>query len=387
MAWPFGTIFAIQITKNYIAKNMTLYPKLILDALATVTYAGTKKNLVESDMVADNIRIDGMSVSFSLIFPRDTDPFLKSTVKAAEAAIHYHVGKDVQVSITTEFRSKPRPEVGKLLPQVKNIIAVSSGKGGVGKSTVAANLAIALARLGYKVGLLDADIFGPSMPKMFNVEDARPYAVEKDGRQLIEPIEKYGVKLLSIGFFVNPDTATLWRGGMASNALKQLIADADWGELDYFILDTPPGTSDIHLTLLQTLAITGAVIVSTPQNVALADARKGIDMYKNDKVNVPILGLVENMAWFTPAELPENKYYIFGHEGCKALAKEMDLPLLAQIPLVQSICESGDAGQPAACNSETITGLAFINLAQAVVTVTNRRNKEQAPTKIVEVNN
>lgn len=387
MAWPFGTIFAIQITKNHIAKNMTLYPKLILDALATVTYAGTKKNLVESDMVADNIRIDGMSVSFSLIFPRDTDPFLKSTVKAAEAAIHYHVGKDVQVSITTEFRSKPRPEVGKLLPQVKNIIAVSSGKGGVGKSTVAANLAIALARLGYKVGLLDADIFGPSMPKMFNVEDARPYAVEKDGRQLIEPIEKYGVKLLSIGFFVNPDTATLWRGGMASNALKQLIADADWGELDYFILDTPPGTSDIHLTLLQTLAITGAVIVSTPQNVALADARKGIDMYKNDKVNVPILGLVENMAWFTPAELPENKYYIFGHEGCKALANEMDLPLLAQIPLVQSICESGDAGQPAACNSETITGLAFINLAQAVVTVTNRRNKEQAPTKIVEVNN
>ena len=364
---------------------MTLYPKLILDALATVTYAGTKKNLVESEMVADNMRIDGMSVSFSLIFPRDTDPFLKSTVKAAEAAIHYHVGKDVEVSIATEFKSKPRPEVGKLLPGVKNIIAVSSGKGGVGKSTVAANLAIALARLGYKVGLLDADIFGPSMPKMFHVEDARPYAVEKDGRQLIEPIEKYGVKLLSIGFFVNPDTATLWRGGMASNALKQLIADADWGELDYFILDTPPGTSDIHLTLLQTLAITGAVIVSTPQKVALADARKGIDMYRNDKVNVPILGLVENMAWFTPAELPENKYYIFGKEGCKELAGEMGLPLLAQIPLVQSICESGDAGEPVACNSDTITGLAFINFAQAVVTVTNRRNKEQAPTRIVEV--
>ena len=364
---------------------MTLYPKLILDALATVTYAGTKKNLVESEMVADNMRIDGMSVSFSLIFPRDTDPFLKSTVKAAEAAIHYHVGKDVQVSISTEFKSKPRPEPGKLLPQVKNIIAVSSGKGGVGKSTVAANLAIALARLGYRVGLLDADIFGPSVPKMFRVEDARPYAVEKDGRQLIEPIEKYGVRLLSIGFFVNPDTATLWRGGMASNALKQLIADADWGELDYFILDTPPGTSDIHLTLLQTLAITGAVIVSTPQKVALADARKGIDMYRNDKVNVPILGLVENMAWFTPAELPQNKYYIFGREGCKALAAEMGLPLLAQIPLVQSICESGDAGEPAACSSETATGLAFVNLAQAVVTVTNRRNREQAPTRVVEV--
>ena len=364
---------------------MTLYPKLILDALATVTYPGTKKNLVESGMVADTPSINGMKVKVVLQFPRDTDPFLKSTLKAAEAAIHYHVSKDVEVEIETEFKSKPRPEVGKLLPEVKNIIAVSSGKGGVGKSTVSANLAISLARLGYKVGLLDADIFGPSMPKMFHVEDARPYAVEKDGRQLIEPIEKYGVKLLSIGFFVNPETATLWRGGMASNALKQLIADADWGELDYFILDTPPGTSDIHLTLLQTLAITGAVIVSTPQNVALADARKGIDMYRNEKVNVPILGLVENMAWFTPAELPENKYYIFGKEGCKRLAEEMQTPLLAQIPLVQSICESGDEGEPAACHIDTATGQAFINLAQAVVTVVNRRNKEQEPTKIVKV--
>ncbi len=365
---------------------MTLYPKLILDALATVTYPGTKKSLVESEMVADNLRIDGMKVSFSLIFDRDTDPFMKSTLKAAEAAIHYNVSKDVEVSISVETKSKPRPEVGKMLPNVKNVIAVSSGKGGVGKSTVAANLAISLAKLGYKVGLLDADIFGPSIPKMFHVEDARPCAIKKDGRDLIEPIEKYGIKLLSIGFFVNPDTATLWRGGMASNALKQLIADANWGDLDFFILDTPPGTSDIHLTLLQTLSITGAVIVSTPQNVALADARKGIDMYRNDKVNVPILGLVENMAWFTPAELPENKYYIFGKDGCKNLAKEMDMPLLAQIPLVQSICENGDNGEPSALNVDTITGQAFINLAQAVVTVTNRRNKEQGPTNIVQVN-
>lgn len=255
---------------------MTLYPKMIMDALATVTYAGTKKNLVESEMVADQPAINGNKVTVVLEFPRDTDPFLKSTVKAAEAAIKYHCGKDVEVEIVTEFKSKPRPEVGKLLPQVKNVIAVSSGKGGVGKSTVSANLAIALARLGYKVGLLDTDIFGPSMPKMFNVEDARPYAVEVDGRQLIEPVEAYGVKLLSIGFFVSPETATLWRGGMATNALKQLIADANWGELDYFILDTPPGTSDIHLTLLQTLAITGAVIVSTPQQVALADARRAL---------------------------------------------------------------------------------------------------------------
>lgn len=364
---------------------MAIYPKLITDALATVIYPGTKKSLVESEMVADDIRIDGMAVEFTIIFPRDTDPFLKSMVKSAEAAIHYHIGKDVEVKIKTEFKSQPRPEVGKLLPNVKNIIAVSSGKGGVGKSTISANLAIALARLGYKVGLLDADIFGPSMPKMFNVESERPYSINKDGRDLIEPVERYGVKLLSIGFFVNADTATLWRGGMASNALKQLIADADWGDLDYFIIDTPPGTSDIHLTLLQSLAITGAVIVSTPQSVALADARKGIDMYRNDKVNVPILGLVENMAWFTPAELPENKYYIFGKDGCKNLAAEMDCPLLAQIPLVQSIRESGDNGSPAAINIETITGQAFINLAQAVVTVTNKRNREQAKTKIVDV--
>ena len=268
---------------------------------------------------------------------------------------------------------------------IRHIIGVASGKGGVGKSTVAANLAIALARLGYKVGLLDTDIFGPSVPKMFHVEDVRPYAINVDGRDLIEPVEQYGVKLLSIGFFVSPTTATLWRGGMATSALKQLIADADWGELDYFILDTPPGTSDIHLTLLQTLSITGAVIVSTPQQVALADARKGIDMYRNEKVNVPILGLIENMAWFTPAELPENKYYIFGKEGCKQLAQEMNVPLLAQIPLVQSICESGDDGEPAATKIDTMTGQAFINLAQAVVTVVNRRNKEQPKTKRVGI--
>ena len=356
-----------------------------MDALATVTYPGTKKNLVESGMVADQPSIDGMKVKVVLEFPRDTDPFLKSTVKAAEAAIHYHVSKDVEVEIITEFKSKPRPEAGKMLPGVKNIVAVSSGKGGVGKSTVSANLAISLARLGYRVGLLDADIFGPSMPKMFNVEDARPYAVHVDGRDLIEPIEQYGVRLLSIGFFVNPDTATLWRGGMASNALKQLIGDANWGELDYLILDTPPGTSDIHLTLLQTLAITGAVIVSTPQQVALADARKGVDMYRNEKVNVPILGLIENMAWFTPKELPDNKYYIFGKEGCKQLAAELNVPLLAQIPLVQGICESGDEGKPAALSADSMTGIAFLNLAQAVVTVVNRRNKEQPPTKIVGV--
>jgi ATP-binding protein involved in chromosome partitioning len=272
-----------------------------------------------------------------------------------------------------------------MLPGVKNIIAVSSGKGGVGKSTVAANLAVALAQLGYKVGLLDADIFGPSMPKMFQVEDARPYAETKEGRDLIVPIEKYGVKLLSIGFFVDPDQATLWRGGMASNALKQLIADADWGQLDYFILDTPPGTSDIHLTLVQNLAITGAVIVSTPQQVALADARKGINMYQNEKVDVPILGLVENMAWFTPAELPQNRYYLFGREGTKQLAEAMQVPLLGQIPIVQSICENGDNGTPAALSSDTATGLAFRALAEEVVRQTDLRNASRPGTTIVEL--
>lgn len=364
---------------------MTLYPKLILDALATVRYPGNGRNLVEAEMVADNMRIDGMKVSFSLTFEKPTDPFMKSMIKAAETAIHTYVSPEVEVEITTESRQAARPEVGKLLPQVKNVIAVSSGKGGVGKSTVAANLAVSLAKLGCKVGLLDADIFGPSVPKMFQVEDAKPYAENVGGRDLIVPIEKYGIKLLSIGFFVNPEQATLWRGGMASNALKQLVGDADWGELDYFILDTPPGTSDIHLTLLQTLAITGAVIVSTPQQVALADARKGVDMYTNDKVNVPILGLVENMAWFTPAELPENKYYLFGKEGCKQLAENLNVPLLGQIPIVQSICEGGDKGTPVALDENTVTGRAFLQLAAAVVRQVDRRNIEMAPTRIVEV--
>lgn len=346
---------------------MTLYPNLIKEALLTVTYAGTKKNLIESEMLVDDeVIINGMSAEFTLLFPKETDPFLKSTVKAAEAAIHYYVSKDVEVKINTAFKTAPRPKEDKLLPGVMNIVAISSGKGGVGKSTVSANIAVSLARLGYSVGLLDTDIFGPSMPKMFGCEDERPYAVQRDGRDLIVPVEKYGVKLLSIGFFVNPETATLWRGGMACSALKQLIEDADWGELDFLILDTPPGTSDIHLSLLQLLDITGAVIVSTPQQVALADARKGIDMYQNEKVNVPILGLIENMAYFTPAELPENKYYIFGKDGCKNLAAQLNLPLLAQIPLVQSVCEKGDDGRPAAMDVASPTGQTFLALAQAI---------------------
>lgn len=364
---------------------MTLYPKQIMDALATVRYPGTGKNVVEMNMVEDDLRIAGLHVSFSLIFDKPTDPFLKSMVKACEAAIHAYVSKDVEVEIKTKSLQAPRPDLPDLLPGVKNIIAVSSGKGGVGKSTVAANLAVALARLGHRVGLLDCDIFGPSVPKMFQLTDARPYSEHINGRDLIVPIEKYGVKVLSIGFFVDPDQATLWRGGMACNALKQLIGDANWGDLDYFILDTPPGTSDIHLTLVQTIPITGAVIVSTPQQVALADARKGINMYQNEKVDVPILGLVENMAWFTPAEHPEEKYFLFGREGVKQLAEEMDVPLLGQIPVMQSICQNGDDGTPEALNPANPTGQAFLQLAARVVTQTDKRNLEKAPTTIVGI--
>ncbi|HHT61171.1 MAG TPA: Mrp/NBP35 family ATP-binding protein [Paludibacteraceae bacterium] len=354
---------------------MTLYPKLILEALAHVRYPGTGKDIVSSGMVNDDIRIDGNKVSFSLVFDKANDPFAKSLVKAAEQAILHYVGSEVEIvgNIAINYRKVVEMPV-KPLPQVKKIIAVSSAKGGVGKSTVSANLAVALTQLGYKVGLLDADIFGPSIPKMFDIEEARPFAIKKEGRHLMMPIEKYGIKILSIGFFIDPDKALIWRGGMASNAIKQLVTDVDWGELDYFVVDLPPGTSDIHLTLVQQLEFDGAIVVSTPQQVALADARKGIQMFSTDKIDVPILGLVENMAWFTPAELPENRYYIFGKEGCKQLAEEMNVELLAQIPIVESICESGDAGAPIAMNKNSIVGNAFVQLADKVIKKLNTKN-------------
>lgn len=365
---------------------MALYPKLILDSLSTVRYPGSGKNLVEAGMVEDNIRIEGMKVSFSLIFDKETDPFLKSVRMACVAALKRDIpGIEIEGNISIKTLQAPRPEAGSMLQGAKNIIGISSGKGGVGKSTVSANLAVALAKQGYKVGLLDADIFGPSMPKMFDVEDARPIADKVDGREVIVPVQKYGVTLLSIGFFVDPEQATLWRGGMASNALKQLIADCNWGELDYFLIDLPPGTSDVHLTIVQNIAMTGAIVVSTPQDVALADARKGINMFTNEKVNVPILGLIENMAYFTPEELPENKYYIFGKEGAKRLAEEMDVPLLAEIPLVQGIREGGDAGAPVALDENSITGKAFEALAKNVVEQVDKRNRELPPTTHVDI--
>jgi ATP-binding protein involved in chromosome partitioning len=355
-----------------------IYPQLILDALARVRYPGTGKDLVSAGMVDDNIRIEGRKVSFSLLFPKAGDPFMRSVVRAAEAAILTYAGSDIDIkgniSVATPA-PHARPEPEKLLPEVRHILAVSSGKGGVGKSTVAANLAVALAGAGYRVGLLDADISGPSLPKMFGLEDARPLATQAEGRELIEPEEKYGLKLLSIGFFVRKEQAVLWRGPMAGSALKQLIGEARWGALDYFLIDLPPGTGDIHLTLVQTLTLTGAIVVTTPQDVALADARKGISMFTGPKVNVPVLGLVENMAWFSPAELPQNRYYLFGKEGGRRLAEELHLPLLGQIPIVQSICESGDAGTPAALNPDSLTGAAFHALAQNVVRQVNLLNK------------
>ena len=345
-----------------------MYPQQVIDALRHVRYPGTGKDLIESGMLEDDIRISGFEVSFSLIFQKDNDPFMKSVLKAAEVALQTYIDPNVAANIHPKYRvesQKSKVESPKI--DAKHIIAIHSGKGRVGKSTVTANLAVALAQQGYRVGLLDADIHGPSMPKMFATEDCRPVSVEEDGRTLIEPIEQYGVKMLSIGFFVNPESAVIWRGGMASNAIKQLIEDAHWGELDYFLIDLPPGTSDIHLTLISTLQLTGVIVVTTPQPVALVDARKGVEMFRNEKVNVPILGLIENMAWFTPAELPENKYYIFGKDGGKALAEELDIPLLGQIPLVQSIREGGDNGVPIALQPGHPAAKAFNEIASRLV--------------------
>ena len=348
---------------------MAFYPQLIIDALKHVRYPGNGKDLIENEMLEDDICIEGNKVSFSLIFEKQNDPFIKSVIKAAEQAILAYAGEEAEIkgNIAVKYKHELPPPQAKALPKVKNVIAISSGKGGVGKSTVASNLAVALAKLGCKVGLLDADIHGPSMPKMFGNETYRPVLIPMDGRECIEPLEKYGVKMLSIGFFVDTDSAIVWRGSLASNALKQLLCDGAWGELDYMLIDLPPGTSDIHLTLVQTVDLTGAIVVTTPQPVALADARKGVSMFQNEKIGVPILGIVENMAWFTPAELPENKYYIFGKNGGKQLAEELSVKLLGQIPIVQSIREGGDSGTPIALQDGHPASNYFMELARALV--------------------
>lgn len=361
----------------------------VLDALRNVRYPGTGTDIVSSGIVTDDIQIEGRQISLTLHFPRVRDPFARSVVKAAETAILTYLDAEADVAgrIKATFREEPeQPEVENPLPMVSNTIAIFSGKGGVGKSTVTSNLAVALARQGYKVGLLDADIYGPSMPKMFHCEDARPVAEEVDGKDRIAPIVvTEGIKMLSIGFFVSPNQALLWRGTMASNALKQLLTEGHWGELDYLLIDMPPGTGDIALTLVQTLPLTGAIVVTTPQEVALVDAMKGINLFQTDPVNVPILGLVENMSWFTPAELPDNKYYIFGRDGGKRLAEQFHIPLLGQLPLVQSVCEAGDAGEPIAAQSDQVMSHYFAELATTVTERVQERLTVAPATKRVHV--
>jgi len=359
----------------------------ILNALSKVIHPDRKKDIVSLGMISE-IESSDNGISITLAPEKSNDPFITSVKSTIVRTIKESLGPD---AIINEIKVQPKVIVGKqpekppqVLPDVSNIVAIASGKGGVGKTTISVNLAISLARLGYKVGLLDADIFGPSVPKMFDEEQFRPEVTRDNNGDHIIPLSKYGVKVLSTGFFVDPAEAVIWRGPMASNFLKQLITQGEWGKLDYLLVDLPPGTSDIHLTLVQELPVTGAVIVSTPQDVALADAIKGIAMFRSNKIDVPVLGLVENMAWFTPAELPGNKYYIFGKEGCRKLAEKMNIPLLGQIPLVQSICEGSDNGMPVAL-TDSVTGNAFMTLANELVKRVGKRNKEQGPTVKLEI--
>ena len=360
-----------------------IVPKNITDALRTVNFPGSTQDVVSLDM-AQEIRVAGKKVTLSLVFQRSDDPNIATVIAACEEAILTHVGPDVEIrgNITAKaIHQMERP----ILPGVKNLIAVASGKGGVGKSTVAVNLAIALAKTGAKVGLIDADIFGPSLPKMFGAEDQRPGGVHINGKERIQPITKFGVSFLSIGFFVNTEDAIIWRGPMASNALKQLINDGNWGTLDYLLFDLPPGTSDIHLTLVQTVPVTGAIIVTTPQDVALADVIRGVNMFKSKGVDVPVLGLVENMAWFTPEELPDNKYYIFGKDGGVKMAEKLELPMLGQVPIVMGIREGGDSGNPVAFDENSVIGKVFTEIAANVIREVEFRNESMDPTKKVKV--
>jgi ATP-binding protein involved in chromosome partitioning len=341
---------------------MNLNKERILNTLKEVIYFPKGDNIVSLDMVGE-IRIDGTNFSFTLFFDDPKAKNAEIVEKGCRQAIQKHFGDEVKITGIT-LKSK----VENPFEKIKHIIAIASGKGGVGKSTVAVNLAISLSKQGNKVGILDADIYGPSLPLMFRLVDEKPYAEKRNGKDVIIPIDKYGLKVMSIGFFVDPGQALLWRGPMASNALNQLLRDTDWGELDYLVIDMPPGTGDIHLTLVQDVPVTGVAIVSTPQEVALSDARKALSMFNSDKINVPVLGLIENMSWFTPAELPQSKYYIFGKEGGKRLANESGSPLLGQIPLVQSICESGDSGKPVALeDNNNLVSNAFSELAENVV--------------------
>ncbi|HET8838395.1 MAG TPA: Mrp/NBP35 family ATP-binding protein [Flavobacteriaceae bacterium] len=365
---------------------MKLEKNEILKALESISVAGEGKNMVESGAVK-NVVVFGDEVVVDLELSTPALHIKKRAEVDVMKAIHEKVYQKAKVQVNVKVEAQKKlPEIkGKNIPGIKNIIAVASGKGGVGKSTVTANLAVTLAKMGFKVGLLDADIYGPSATIMFDVEFERPLSVQVDGKSKMKPIENYGVKILSIGFFTKPNQAVVWRGPMASKALNQMIFDADWGELDFLLVDLPPGTGDIHLSILQSLPITGSVIVSTPQNVALADARKGVAMFQQESINVPVLGMVENMAYFTPEELPDNKYFIFGKEGAKLLAEDLQIPFLGEIPLVQSLRESGDIGRPAALQTATPLEAAFEEITKNVVRETVRRNKNLPPTEAVKI--
>ncbi len=342
---------------------MTLNVENVLVALSKVIEPDLKKDLVALGMIK-NLEVKEKNVSFTIVLTTPACPFKDSMKRACEKAIKELVDAQAIVEITMESSTTGKTKNdSELLPGVKNIVAIASGKGGVGKSTVAANLAVSLARTGAKVGLVDADIYGPSVPLMFGAIDNQLTTVDVDGKTKVLPLRKHGVSIVSIGFFVDATRALVWRGPMAAGTLKQLFTDVEWGELDYLLIDLPPGTGDIHLTIVQTLGLTGAVVVSTPQEVALADARKAVSMFENQKVGVKILGMVENMAWFTPAELPDNKYYLFGKDGCKKLAEKMNVPFLGEVPIIQSVCESGDMGIPAALDSNNSAQAYFDKIA------------------------
>ncbi|MFT5103093.1 MAG: ATP-binding protein involved in chromosome partitioning [Candidatus Latescibacterota bacterium] len=368
---------------------MKLNKKDILSALEKITVAGEGSNMVESGAVtnimtfADEVVVDVTLATPALHIKKRAEADIVQIIKDEVFA-----DAKVQVNIKVEAPKKPEnPNLikGKAVPGIKNILAIASGKGGVGKSTVTANIAVTLAKMGFKVGILDADIYGPSIPIMFDVAMEKPLSIMVDGKSKMKPIENYGVKVLSIGFFTKPNEAVIWRGPMASKALNQLIFDAAWGELDFMLLDLPPGTGDIHLSIMQSLPITGAVVVSTPQTVALADARKGVAMFQQKNIDVPVLGIVENMSYFTPAELPDSKYYIFGNAGAKNLAEDLEVPFLGEIPLIQSIREAGDSGRPAALQTATAIEEAFDQITKNVVRETVRRNDDLPPTEAIKI--
>ena len=363
----------------------------ILKALETITVAGEGKNMVESEAVknvmtfADEIIVDIVLSTPAMHIKKRTEADIIKKIKekvSAEAKVSVNIKVAAPVQAVN-----PNLIKGKNIPGIKNIVAVASGKGGVGKSTITANLAVSLSKQGYKVGILDADIYGPSIPMMFDVVKERPLSTSVAGRSKMKPVENYGVKVLSIGFFTTPEQAVIWRGPMASKALNQLIFDASWGDLDYMLIDLPPGTGDIHLSIMQSMPITGAVVVSTPQPVALADARRGIAMFQQKNIQVPVLGVIENMAYFTPEELPDNKYYIFGKQGAQNLSEDLNVTFLGEIPLVQSIREAGDSGRPAALQEETPLARAFEKITKKVIEELNSRNEILPPTEVIQMTN